>query len=64
MNKRLLKISTHKLCPKFQRFLPVTDEVVMIPVLEFDIDPVNTGGDATTASGANTEETGGTGDVF
>ena len=60
----LLKISVHKLSPKFQRLLPVTDEVVAIPVLEFDIDPVNTDGDATTASEANTEDTDGTGNVF
>ena len=48
----LLKISVHKLYPKFQRLLPDTDEVVAIPVLEFGIDAVNIGGDATSASDA------------
>ena len=65
MKVRLLKISIHKLYPKFQRLLPVTDEVVAIPVLEFCFDAVNIGGDATSASDApNTEDTDGNRDVF
>ena len=47
----LLKISVHKLYPKFQRLLlPVTDKVVAVPLLEFGIGAVNIGGDATSAS--------------
>ena len=61
----MLKISIHELCPKFQRLLPVTDEVFAIPVLEFGIDAVNIGGDATSASDApNTEDTDDNRDVF